>query len=103
MKKVVAEPYRDIDFSRAKRGPVIKTEPGKTKISIRLDNRVIEHFRSIVESAGEGNYQTLINDALVAYIRQRSMLEAVRQVVREEITAPASKRSRGKRGLALTS
>ena len=102
MKKVVAEPYRNIDFSRAKRGPVIKTEPGKTKISIRLDNRVIEHFRSIVESAGEGNYQTLINDALVAYIRQRSMLEAVRQVVREEITAPASKRSRGKRSLALT-
>jgi uncharacterized protein (DUF4415 family) len=103
MKKVVAEPYRNIDFSRAKRGPVIKTEPGKTKISIRLDNRVIEHFRSIVESAGEGNYQTLINDALVAYIQQRSMLEAVRQVVREEITTPASKRSRGKRSLALTS
>jgi uncharacterized protein (DUF4415 family) len=103
MKKVVAEPYRNIDFSRAKRGPVIKTEPGKTKISIRLDNRVIEHFRSIVESVGEGNYQTLINDALVAYIQQRSMLEAVRQVVREEIATPASKRSRGKRSLALTS
>ncbi len=92
MKKVVAEPYRDIDFSRAKRGPVIKTEVGKTKISIRLDNRVIEHFRSVVERTEGGSYQTLINDALVAYIQQRSMLEAVRQIVREEIAAPAPKR-----------
>ncbi len=36
MKRVVAEKYRDIDFSRAKRGPVVRPEPGKTKISIRL-------------------------------------------------------------------
>ncbi|MFH0343248.1 MAG: BrnA antitoxin family protein [Chromatiales bacterium] len=107
MKKDAAEPYRDIDFSRAKRGPVIKAESGKTKISIRLDNRVIDHFRSVVDRAGGGNYQTLINDALLAYIQQRSMLEAVRQVVREEIAAPgrgltsASTRTRGKRSSPL--
>ncbi|MGH8522950.1 MAG: BrnA antitoxin family protein, partial [Gammaproteobacteria bacterium] len=88
MKKDAAEPYRDIDFSRAKHGPVIKAEPGKTKISIRLDNRVIDHFRSVVDRAGGGNYQTLINDALLGCIQQRSVLEAVRQVVREEIAAP---------------
>ena len=44
MKKVVAEKYRDIDFSGAKRGAVVKPEPGKTKISIRLDNAVLEYF-----------------------------------------------------------
>ena len=32
MKKIEAEPYRDIDFSLGKRGPVIQSEPGKTKI-----------------------------------------------------------------------
>jgi uncharacterized protein (DUF4415 family) len=85
MKKGAAETYRDIDFTRARRGAVAKVEPGKTKISIRLDNRVLDHFRSVVQGAGEGNYQTLINDALVAYIQQKSMLEAVRQVVREEV------------------
>jgi uncharacterized protein (DUF4415 family) len=85
MKKVVAETYREIDFTRARRGAVIKPEPGKTKISIRLDNRVLDHFRSVVEEAGEGNYQTLINDALVDCIQQKSMLETVRQVVREEV------------------
>ena len=42
MKKVVAEKYRDIDFSRARRGAVVKVEPGKAKISIRLDNAVLE-------------------------------------------------------------
>ena len=85
MKKTAAEPYRDIDFTNAKRGPVIPHEIGKTKISIRLDNRALEYFRGIVEKAGGGNYQTLINDALVEYIQQQSMLEAVREAVREEI------------------
>ena len=91
MKRSAAEPYRDIDFSRARRGPVIGPEPGKTKISIRLDNRVIEHFRRIVEESGGGNYQTLINDALVAYIQQGAVLDAVRRVVREEISGKAKR------------
>src|SRR5437870_6834832 len=92
MKKTAAEPYRDIDFTHAKRGPVVPSEPGKTKISIRLDNRVLDHFRSIVEKAGGGNYQTLINDALMAYIQQRSVLDAVRQVVKEEMGGARAKR-----------
>jgi hypothetical protein len=37
-----------------------------------------------VEGADTGNYQTLINDALVEYIQRKSMLEAVAQVAREE-------------------
>jgi uncharacterized protein (DUF4415 family) len=74
-----------IVLSRAKRGPVVKPEPGKTKISIRLDNAVLEHFRNLVENAGGGNYQTLINDALLEHVHQRSTLDVVRQVVREEL------------------
>jgi uncharacterized protein (DUF4415 family) len=85
MKKVVAERYRSIDFSRAKRGPVVKPEAGKTKISIRLDNAVLEYFRNLVDKAGGGNYQTLINDALLEHVHRRSTLDVVRQVVREEI------------------
>ena len=91
MKKVAAEPYRDIDFSKAVRGPVIAPEPGKTKISIRVDNAVIEYFRGQVERAGAGNYQTLMNDALLSFIQQRSVLDAVRLVVREEMSAPRAK------------
>lgn len=85
MKKVVAEKYRDIDFSRAKRGPVVTSAPGKTKISIRVDNSVLEYFRALVDKAGGGNYQTLINDALLEHVHRRSTLDAVRQVMREEL------------------
>ncbi|MBI5504619.1 MAG: BrnA antitoxin family protein [Deltaproteobacteria bacterium] len=85
MKKIEAEKHRDIDFSGAKRGAVVKPEPGKTKISIRLDNTVLEYFRSAVDSAGGGNYQTLINEALLEHVHRRSTLDLVRQVVREEL------------------
>lgn len=99
MKKTAAEPYRDIDFTHASRGPVVPPEPGKTKISIRLDNRVLDYFREIVESTGGGNYQTLINDALVEYMHRQSILAVVRQVLREELQplteqAELTKRSR---------
>ena len=51
---------REYDFSNAKRGPVVKTSPGKTRITIRLDNTVLDWFRERAHSAGGGNYQTLI-------------------------------------------
>ena len=98
MRTTAAEPYRDIDFSRAKRGPVARLDPGKTKISIRLDNAVLEYFRAVVERAGGGNYQSLINEALLSHIHQRSMLEAVRQVVKEELSGVG-----GRRGLTAGS
>ena len=85
MRKVQAEPYRDIDFSKGKRGAVVTPSPGKTKISIRLDNAVLDYFRAVVDAAGGGNYQSLNNDALVAHIQQRSVLAALRKVVREEL------------------
>ena len=91
MKQVAAEPFRNVDFSNAKRGAVIPAEPGKTKTSIPIDNAVIEYFRTPVERAGSGNYQTLINDSLVAFIQQRSVIDAVRLVVREELSTPRSK------------
>ena len=93
MKKAAAERYRDIDFSGAKRGPAVRAEPGKAKISIRLDNTVLDYFRGVVDKAGGGNYQTLINEALLEYVHRRSTLDVVRQVVREEL-APYSGRRR---------
>ena len=87
MKKTAAERYRDIDFSRAKRGAVIKAEPGKTKISIRLSNAVLEYFRAQVDKAGGGNYQTSINEALLEHIHRRSALDAMRQILREELAS----------------
>jgi len=82
----------EYDFSKARRGAVLPS-PGKTRITIMLDDDVIEHFRAQAESEGVG-YQTLINALL------RKALEApkkrgaedkaltvatLRRVLREEL------------------
>jgi len=89
MRKMQAEPYRDIGFLKGKRGAVIVSGPGKTKISIRLDNAVLDHFRAIAEAAGGGNYQSLINNTLAAHIHQQSLLATLRKVIREELAHAA--------------
>lgn len=77
----------EYDFSKAKRGPVVRVPKGKTRITIRIDDDILEWFRDQVEKAGGGNYQTLMNTALRAYIEDaREPLEAVlRRVLREEL------------------
>ena len=94
MKKDAAEKSRDVDFSRARRGAVVKPEPGKTKISIRLDNAILQYFRDLVQKAGGGNYQTLINDALREHVHRRSTLDVIRQAVREELAPYRARRRR---------
>ena len=78
---------KQYDFSNAKRGPVIAPAPGKSRITIRLDDDLLDWFREQVHSTGGGNYQTLINDALRTFVQERKKpLEAVlRRVVREEL------------------
>ncbi len=44
-----------------------------------------EHFQDIVDRAGGGDYQTLINDAPRVYIRGARLEKVVRQTVREEV------------------
>jgi uncharacterized protein (DUF4415 family) len=75
------------DFSKGKRGSIVKPDPNKARITIRLDADIIEHFKSIVHDAGGGNYQTLINDALRDYIRahDKGLEKALRKVIREEL------------------
>ena len=77
---------KEYDFSKAKRGAVLPTT-GKTRITLYLDNEVLEHFRDRAEKTGRG-YQTLINEALSAAAGRTGQLltpEAVRRIVREEL------------------
>ena len=75
------------DFSKGKRGSVVKTDSSKVRITIRLDADVIEHFKKLVHKAGGGNYQTLINDALRAQIKaqDKSLEKTLRKIIREEL------------------
>jgi uncharacterized protein (DUF4415 family) len=78
---------REYDFSRGRRGAVDPIPAGKTRLTIRLDDDLLEWFRAQAHAAGGGNYQTMINAALREHIQQRKEpLEAtLRRVVREEL------------------
>jgi uncharacterized protein (DUF4415 family) len=78
---------KEYDFRKGKRGAVVSAGRGKTRITIRLDDEVLNWFRREVHEAGGGNYQTLINKALREYIKKRpeSLEKVVRRVVREEV------------------
>ena len=80
---------REYDFRNAKRGGVVSVSKRKTRITIRLDEEILAWFRSQVNRAGGGSYQTLINEALRQHIqRTREPLEkTLRRVIREELRA----------------
>ena len=82
---------REYDFSGGRRGALDPLPSGKTRITIRLDDDVLEWFRTQVEAAGGGNYQTLINAALREHIEQQRepLEETLRRVVREELRRSA--------------
>lgn len=76
----------EYDFSKGKRGAAIP-QKGKTRISIFIDNSILEAFRARAEKTGTG-YQTMMNDALRKYLSEgdHPITEKVlRQVLREEI------------------
>lgn len=77
------------DFSTGKRGAIDPMPRGKTRITIRIDDDVLDWFRGEVHTAGGGSYQTLINHALRDYVqnRRQPLEDILRQVVREELSA----------------
>ena len=81
----------EYDFSAGKRGAVAAPPPGKSRITIRLDDDILAWFRDQVHAAGGGNYQTLINEALREHIQQRRepLEETLRRVIREELHTQA--------------
>jgi uncharacterized protein (DUF4415 family) len=82
---------REYNFSKGRRGAVLPAPKGKTRITIRIDDDILDWFRGEVDAAGGGNYQTLINNALREYImRQQEPIEVIlRRVVREELQSTA--------------
>ena len=76
---------KDYDFSQGKRGSVISTT-GKTRVTMYLDNDVLDEFRAKADKQGKG-YQTLINEALRGVLTLESPLDAqtLRRIIREEL------------------
>ena len=83
---------KEYDFSQAKHGAVIPST-GKTRITIMLDDDLIEFFRAKAEAQGTG-YQTMINATLRASVDQKQSkstedrpltVAVLRKVLREEL------------------
>ena len=91
---------KEYDFSSGKRGPIVPIPPGKTRITIRLDDDVLDWFRAQVHAAGGGNYQSLINSALREYIegKQEPLEETLRRVIREEVPRVMKRRTSASSG-----
>jgi len=76
----------EYDFSKGKRGAVIPAK-GKTRITIYIDDSILNEFRDRAERTGTG-YQTMMNEALKAFLEknEKPVTAAVlRQIIREEL------------------
>jgi hypothetical protein len=76
---------RNYDFSKGKRGALFPVPLGKTRITIRLDNDILDWFRDKVEAQGGGSYQTMINDALREHITkgEQSLEATIKRALQE--------------------
>ncbi len=79
------------DFSKGKRGRILPPEPepaGKVRITIRLDEDLVDHFLKESDSyGGTMGYQTLINQALRQHVEGKApkLEETLRRLLREEL------------------
>jgi hypothetical protein len=88
---------RQYDFRSGRRGAVLRGSSGKTRITIRIDDDVLQWFRSQVHKAGGGSYQTLINDALRSFAEstEANLADTLRRVLREELPSCGVRRKAG--------
>lgn len=82
---------QNYDFSKGTRGRIASPKPeprGKTRITIRLDEDLVDHFLKEADAAGGAvGYQTLINDALRQHVEGKApkLEDTLRRIVREEM------------------
>jgi len=84
---------KEYDFTNAKRAkdvPVLAKlqaeMTGKTRITMRVDNAVLNAFKARAEVSG-GSYQTMMNEALSQYAQGWSLADVVRDTIRKELHA----------------
>ena len=84
---------QNYDFNAGKRGRIAtlaRESRGKTRITIRLDEDLVDYFLKEADaSGGATGYQTLINEALRQHVEGRApkLEETLRRIVREEVRA----------------
>lgn len=86
----------EYDFGKGKRGrvcPEPPVQPGKARITIRLDEDIVDYFGAAADKSGDGvGYQTLINAALREYMEGKApkFEDTLRRIIREELKRSAA-------------
>lgn len=82
---------KEYDFTGAKRAKDVphlarlqSETAGKTRITMRVDNSVLAAFKARAETVG-GSYQTMMNEAIRQYVLGLSLVDVVRETIREEM------------------
>ena len=82
---------KEYDFTNAKRAkdvPILAKlqaeMAGKTRITIRVNNAVLNAFKARAEASG-GSYQTMMNEALSQYAQGLTLADVVRETIRKEL------------------
>ena len=84
------------DFSKGRRGRVAPSESdpeGKVRITIRLDQDIVDRFFQLAEASGSATgYQTLIHAALREYLDGNApkFEDALRRIIRDELKSSAA-------------
>lgn len=88
---------KEYDFRYGRRGAVLRGPSVKTRITIRIDDDILEWFRKQVHKAGGGSYQTLINEALRTHAEsvEQNLEDTLRRVLREELPRYTAQREPG--------
>ncbi len=83
--------YKDHDFKQAKSVAEIPAlaqlqseASGKSRITIRVDNEIINTFKAKA-AMNNGNYQTMINDALKQFLQGETLAEVVKKTIKQEL------------------
>lgn len=87
----IYDEFAEMDFSDAKpvsKVPVLAAlqaqHEGKTKVTMRIDSKVLAVFKAKAEATG-GNYQTMINQALQEYAQGLTLVDVIRNTIRQEL------------------
>lgn len=88
---------KQYEFRYGRRGAVLRAPSGKTRITIRIDDNILQWFRDQVHKAGGGSYQTLINAALRSFAQSadQNLEGTLRRVLREELPRYEVRRKAG--------
>jgi len=89
---------KNYDFRKATRGAVLQPPAGKTRITIRIDDDVLDWFRKQVHDAGGGSYQAMMNRALREHMErgEEPLEDTLRRVLKEVLPESRSKPRRTK-------